>query len=145
MQRVSSAKVASEGVWVGEIATGLLVYLGVAAGDAEPDADYIARKIAGLRVFRDAEGKMNLSLAQVAGSVLLVSQFTLLGDVRKGNRPAFDGAAPAELARHWYEAVAERLRSLGIQVATGRFQTHMEVSSTNDGPITILLDSRKLF
>ena len=130
---------------MGQIGHGLLVLLGVARTDDETAAAYVAEKIAGLRVFEDAAGKMNLSVAEVKGSVLLVSQFTVYGDVRRGKRPSFDAAAPPEQARRLYEQTVERLRALGIRCETGIFQATMEVELVNDGPVTILLDSEKQF
>ena len=122
-----------------------MVLLGVAHGDTDSDARYIADKIAHLRVFTDAEDKMNLSVLEVGGSVLLVSQFTLYGDARNGRRPSYIEAARPEKAAHVYELVAKLLRGHGLTVATGEFQTHMQVSLCNDGPVTLLLDSDKLF
>lgn len=145
VQRVASASVSVEGVVVGEIGRGLLVLAGVADGDGPADIEYIASKVAGLRVFRDAADRMNLSVGEVGGSVLVVSQFTLLGDVRRGRRPAFDGAAPPASARRLYEALIERLAGSGVPVHGGRFQADMQVALVNDGPVTILLDSRRLF
>lgn len=145
VQRVTEASVTVAGKTVGTIENGFMVLLGVEQGDTEKDALYLADKLAGLRVFEDEEDKMNLSLTQVGGSILLVSQFTLLGDVRHGKRPSFTKAAPPQEADVLYEKVAERLRQLGITVAQGQFQTHMFVSLVNDGPVTILLDSHKLF
>jgi D-tyrosyl-tRNA(Tyr) deacylase len=129
----------------GRIQRGFLVLAGVADDDEDKDALWIAEKIAGLRVFEDSDEKMNLSLADVQGAVLLVSQFTLFGDCRKGRRPSFVEAARPEKARALYEKLAENLRQLGLVVETGIFQAHMEVRLLNDGPVTLLLDSRKLF
>jgi len=134
-----------DGELTGQIAGGLLVLLGVAQNDCESDADCLAEKIAGLRIFEDAEGKMNRSVLDTGGAVLAVSQFTLFGDVRKGKRPSFDGAARPELARRLYEHFVARLRALGVRCETGRFQETMEVELINQGPVTILLDSKKLF
>ncbi len=145
VQKVTEAAVTVAGETVGQIGQGLMVLLGVEQGDTEKDALYLADKMAGLRIFEDDEDKLNLSLAQAGGSILLVSQFTLLGDVRHGKRPSFTKAAPAAEADALYEKVADRLRQLGINVETGRFRTHMLVSLVNDGPVTILLDSHKLF
>ncbi len=145
VQRVSQAQVAIAGEVVGHIGPGLLVLLGVAAGDGEEDARQLADKIVSLRVFEDEEGKMNRSLADVQGAMLIVSQFTLLGDCRKGRRPSFDAAAPPELARSLYERFVSLVGGQGIEVATGRFREMMQVQLTNDGPVTLLLDSRKLF
>ncbi len=145
VQRVSRASVKVEGKSTGEIALGLLVLLGVGQEDAEKDADYLAEKIAGLRIFEDDAGKMNLSVMDVGGAVLAVSQFTLFGDVRRGKRPSFDAAARPERARELYEYFVEGVRSLGLRCETGRFQATMQVELINDGPVTILLDSRKQF
>jgi len=145
VQRVSRASVKVEGKSTGEIALGLLVLLGVAHEDAENDADYLAEKIAGLRIFEDDAGKMNLSVIDIGGAVLAVSQFTLFGDVRRGKRPSFDAAARPERARELYEYFVERMRSLGLRCETGRFQAMMDVELVNSGPVTILLDSKKLF
>ncbi len=145
VQRVTEASVTVEGKTVGSIGSGLMVLLGVEQGDTEKDGAYLAEKLAGLRIFEDEAEKMNLSVQQVGGSILLVSQFTLLGDVRHGKRPSFTQAAPPREADALYEDLADRLRQKGIPVETGQFQAHMEVSLVNDGPVTILLDSRKLF
>jgi len=145
IQRVSRASVSVDGKIVGQIGQGLLVLLGVSRTDAESAADYLAEKIAGLRIFEDSAGKMNLSLAEIKGAVLLVSQFTLYGDVRRGKRPSFDAAVPPEQARKLYEYMVERLRALGINCQTGVFQAMMQVELVNDGPVTILLDSEKGF
>jgi D-tyrosyl-tRNA(Tyr) deacylase len=145
IQRVSQAKVTVDSEIVGEIGRGLLVLLGVATSDTESDADYMAEKLAGLRIFEDHEGKMNLSVADVHGAILAVSQFTLYGDVRKGRRPSFDAAARPEQAKKLYECFVEKIRAAGLQCETGRFQAEMKVELTNDGPVTILLDSTKLF
>lgn len=145
VQRVSRASVTVAGEVCGEIGRGFLVLLGVAAGDGLEDARLLARKIAGLRVFEDAAGKMNLGLAEVGGRVLVVSQFTLLGDCRKGRRPSFDAAARPELAERLYLDFVAAVRELNVEVATGRFQQHMEVDLVNDGPVTLLLDSRGEF
>lgn len=119
--------------------------VGVADDDGPADIEYVTSKVAGLRVFRDAEGRMNLSVRDVGGALLVVSQFTLLGDVRRGRRPAFDSAAPPSSARTIYEALLGRLRSEGVPVMSGQFQADMQVSLVNDGPVTILLDSRRAF
>jgi len=129
----------------GEIGPGILVLLGVSKGDAEPAADYLVEKIIGLRIFEDAEGKMNLSLQDVSGAVLVVSQFTLYGDVRRGRRPSFDAAARPEDAKRLYEYFVEKVRAAGLSCQTGQFQAMMEVELVNSGPVTILLDSEKLF
>jgi D-tyrosyl-tRNA(Tyr) deacylase len=145
IQRVCEASVTVDQAVVGRIDRGFLVLVGVADPDGEKDALWIAEKVAGLRVFEDPDGKMNLSLADVQGAVLLVSQFTLFGDCRKGRRPSFVEAARPEKARALYEKLADNLRQLGLSVETGTFQAHMEVRLLNDGPVTLLLDSRKLF
>jgi D-aminoacyl-tRNA deacylase len=145
VQRVSRAKVTVDGEVAGEIRPGLMVLLGVGHGDSEADAVYLAEKIAGLRVFEDSSGKMNLNVSEVGGSVLAVSQFTLYGDVRRGKRPSFDGAALPDLARSLYEFFVEQLRNSGLRCETGRFQEMMSVELVNEGPVTILLDSRKAF
>ncbi len=145
VQRVSSAAVVVDGREVARIGTGLAVLLGVREGDGEKEADYIAAKIAGLRIFDDAEGKLNLSVADCGGAVLLVSQFTLYGDCRKGRRPSFTRAAEPGEAERLYELVVQRLTERGLVVQTGRFQQVMDVSLVNHGPVTILLDSEKTF
>lgn len=145
VQRVSRAKVVVSGEIAGQIGLGLLVLLGVGQDDTEADASYLAEKIAGLRVFEDAEGKMNRGLQDVAGCVLAVSQFTLYGDVRRGKRPSFDAAAPTEKARQLYDFFVEQIRAAGLRCETGRFQEMMKVELVNEGPVTILLDSRKTF
>ena len=145
VQRVSSAHVIVDGETVGQIESGLLTLIGVERGDEERDVNYTIDKIAGLRVFEDADGKMNLPIAEAGGAVLAVSQFTLLGDVRKGRRPSFITAADPETGNRLYEQVVNGLRNKGLQVETGKFQTDMKVHLINDGPVTILLDSRKLF
>jgi len=143
LQRVSSARVLVDTREVGAIDRGILALVGVEQGDGQPDIDYIARKIRDLRIFEDPEGRMNLSLGDVSGAVLVVSQFTLLADCHKGRRPSFLAAAPPAEAKARYEAVAERLRQDGVPVATGEFQAVMQVSLVNDGPVTVLLDSRR--
>jgi D-tyrosyl-tRNA(Tyr) deacylase len=145
IQRVSRAKVTVAGEITGEIGGGLLVFLGVGRQDTEPSADYLADKITGLRIFADDAGKMNRSVVDVAGSILVVSQFTLYGDVRKGKRPSFDDAAPPEMARRLYEHFVERVRAAGLRCETGRFQEMMKVELVNEGPVTILADSEKGF
>ena len=145
VQRVSRASVRVGGVLTGEIGKGLLVLLAVAENDNEADADYLAEKIAGLRIFEDDAGKMNLSVADAGGAVLAVPQFTLFGDVRRGKRPSFDAAARPEQAKTLYEYFVERIRAGGLRCETGRFQETMEVELVNSGPVTILLDSKKLF
>ncbi len=145
VQKVTEASVTVEQQEISRIGQGFLVLLGVEAGDTEKDAAYLAEKIAGLRVFEDADDKMNLSLMDTGGAVLLVSQFTLLGDVRHGRRPSFTKAAPPEAADALYAKVAALLQDKKIPVALGKFRAHMQVALINDGPVTILLDSRKLF
>ena len=145
VQRVSRAKVSVRGEIVGSIERGLLVLLGVGTTDTRTDADYLADKIAGLRIFEDESTKMNLSVADVGGTVLVVSQFTLYGDMRRGRRPSFDGAAPPTAARELYEYFVEKIRGTGLICETGRFQEMMQVELVNDGPVTILLDSTKTF
>ncbi len=145
VQRVARAGVEIDGRQVARIGRGLLVLLGVGEGDGEPEADYMARKMADLRIFEDEEGRMNRSVTEVGGAVLLVSQFTLYGDCRKGRRPSFSHAAAPEQAERLYELVAARLRDAGLEVGTGRFQEMMQVELVNDGPVTILLDSDRAF
>ena len=145
VQRVSHAKVSVNGEVTGEIGRGLLILLGVASSDAPADADYLADKIVGLRIFEDSSGKMNLAVAEVGGALLVVSQFTLYGDVRRGKRPSFDGAAAPQAARQLYEHFVEKVRAAGLRCETGRFQETMQVELVNEGPVTILLDSAKTF
>jgi D-aminoacyl-tRNA deacylase len=145
VQRVSRAQVTVNEWVAGEIGLGLLVLLGVGREDTEDDVSYLAEKIAGLRVFEDGDGRMNLNVMDVGGSVLAVSQFTLYGDVRRGKRPSFDSAAAPDVARRLYELFVERIRTAGLRCETGRFQEMMQVELVNEGPVTILLDSRKLF
>ena len=145
VERVSRAKVTVNGWISGEIGMGLLVLLGVGQEDTDTDANYLAEKIAGLRIFKDHDGKMNRSVQEVGGSVLAVSQFTLYGDVRRGKRPSFDAAAPPEHARRLYELFVERIGEAGLRCETGRFQEMMQVELVNEGPVTILLDSGKAF
>lgn len=145
VQRVHRADVVVRGEVVGAIGHGLLVYLGAAEGDVAADLDYVVGKIAGLRVFPDDDGKMSRDVASIGGGVLVVSQFTLFGDVRRGRRPSFDGAAPPAIAEQLYRDVIARLRALGLVVAEGRFRAEMNVRSEVDGPVTILVDSRRLF
>jgi D-tyrosyl-tRNA(Tyr) deacylase len=145
IQRVNQAQVQVGDEICGQIAAGLVVLLGVAAEDTPEDARQLAEKIAGLRIFDDEQGKMNLSLADVAGAMLVVSQFTLLGDCRKGRRPSFVAAAPPERADTLYQTFVAAVAELGIQVATGRFRQHMQVTLTNDGPVTLLIDTRREF
>jgi D-tyrosyl-tRNA(Tyr) deacylase len=143
IQRVTGAQVTVDGEVIGKIANGLLVLLGIARTDTATDAGYLAGKIAGLRIFDDEKGKMNLAMADVKGSMMVVSQFTLYGDVRRGKRPSFDDAAPPQQARDLYEHFVERIRAAGLICETGRFQAVMQVELVNDGPVTILLDSAK--
>ena len=141
IQRVSSATVEVDGQVVGRIGRGLLVYLGVGKGDSEQDAEFMAEKIANLRIFADDEGKMNRSVLDIAGQVLLVSNFTLQGDCRKGRRPGFDGAAEPAIAERLYDKTAQLIAEKGLKVAKGVFGANMQVSSINDGPVTFVLDS----
>lgn len=145
VQRVSDAKVAVGERITGAIGPGLLVLLGVEQGDGPTDVQYVASKIRDLRIFADADGKMNRSVLDLQGGVLVVSQFTLAGDARNGRRPSFATAAPPQIARALYEDVVRELTASGLRVATGEFQAMMQVSLVNDGPVTILLDSRKTF
>jgi D-tyrosyl-tRNA(Tyr) deacylase len=143
LQRVTGARVTVADREVGAIGRGIVALVGVEQGDAPADVDYIARKIRDLRIFEDADGRMNLALGDVGGAVLAVSQFTLLADCRKGRRPSFLAAAPPAEAKASYDALVELLRRDGVAVATGEFQAMMQVSLVNDGPVTILLDSRQ--
>ncbi len=145
IQRVLEAEVKVGGESVGKIAQGLLVYLGVGKGDAEKDAEFMADKLANLRIFADEAGKLNLSVRDIGGGILLVSNFTLQGDCRKGRRPGFEAAPEPQLAEQLYEKVAELIAGHGIDVQKGVFREYMHVSSTNDGPVTFLLDSTRLF
>ena len=145
VQRVTSARVTVDGRVTGEIGAGLLVLLGVEQGDGPPDVQYMVSKIRDLRIFPDEAGKMNQSVLDQQGAVLVVSQFTLSGDARSGRRPSFASAAPPEIARALYEEVVRELKTSGLRVATGEFQAMMQVALVNDGPVTILLDSRKTF
>ena len=142
IQRVSSASVTVAGEVVGSIDQGMLVLLGVADGDQEEDLQYVLEKTTGLRIFEDDAGKMNLSVVDVGGAMLVVSQFTLLADTRKGKRPGFNAAAPPEIANRFYEQFAALVGQREIEVAMGRFGTNMQVSLVNDGPVTIIIDSR---
>lgn len=144
LQRVTRASVRVNGETVGQIDRGLLALVAVAAGDGSDDISYIASKIRDVRIFPDGDGKMNRSVIDANGAVLVVSQFTLMGDVRKGRRPAFDAAESPDRARETYEALLAELRRLNLPVEAGVFQTHMDVELVNDGPVTILLDSRKV-
>jgi D-aminoacyl-tRNA deacylase len=143
LQRVTSASVSVHGRLVGEIGAGLVALVGVAKDDAPADIGYIASKIRDLRIFGDEQGRLNRSIVEAGGGVLVVSQFTLLADVRKGRRPAFDEAAPAEMAKRMYESLVEELRANGLRVETGVFQAMMQVSLVNDGPVTLWLDSKR--
>jgi len=145
VQRVRRASVTVSGEVVGAIGPGLLVLLGVGQNDTEVAADYLADKVAGLRVFEGEAGRMNRAVGEIGGAVLVVSQFTLFGDVRRGKRPSFDGAARPESARQLYEYFVDKLRAAGLRCETGRFQEMMQVELVNDGPVTILLDSEKTF
>jgi len=145
VQRVKEAEVAVEGAVVGRIGPGLLVLLGVAAGDGPKDGEHLAEKVANLRIFDDERGQMNRSLLDVAGEILVVSEFTLLGDARRGRRPSYIDAAPPEEAKRLYELFAAEVRGLGLRVETGVFRSTMDVGLVNSGPVTILLDSRKAF
>ena len=145
VQRVASASVTVAGEVTGQIERGFLVLLGIATDDKQEDLISLAQKVIGLRVFEDADGKMNLSLSEVGGAMLVVSQFTLYGDCRKGRRPSFIDAARPEVAEPLYRAFVAEVRGQGIAVETGRFQTEMQVSLVNDGPVTLLIDSRKQF
>jgi D-tyrosyl-tRNA(Tyr) deacylase len=145
VQRVTRAKVNVENKVVGEIKNGLVVLLGVARDDSEADAEYLAAKVASLRIFDDEEGKMNRSVKDIDGGVLIISQFTLYGDVRRGLRPSWFEAAAPELAQPLYELFIAQVRNMSIEVASGSFRSMMQVELVNDGPVTILLDSRKQF
>lgn len=145
VQRVSRCEVSAADCFRSSIGPGLLVYLGVAAGDGEADLDYLVDKISGLRIFPDAAGRMNRSVLEQGGEVLVVSQFTLCGDARRGRRPSFSGAAEAERAKALYQELIARLRAAGLRVSGGRFRAHMQVAAVNDGPVTILLDSARTF
>ncbi len=143
VQRVSWAKVEVDGTVTGAIDRGLLVYLGAGKGDGDVERAYVLSKIANLRIFENDEGKMDRSVVDIGGAILVVSQFTLYGDVRRGRRPSFDGAMEPEQAERVYDQFVEDARALGITIATGRFRADMKVSSLNDGPVTILIDSAK--
>ena len=144
VQRVSRAQVTVSGEICARIGTGLLVLLGVAEDDTDAEARQLAYKIAGLRIFEDDQGKMNLALADVGGAMLVVSQFTLLGNCRRGRRPSFTAAAPPEVAERLYAVFVETIAAAGIEVATGRFRQHMQVELVNDGPVTLLLDTKEM-
>jgi len=145
IQRVGEARVEAEGKVIGRIGPGLLVYLGVGKGDSEADVQFMAEKLANLRIFADEAGKMNRSVIDIGGGVLLISNFTLHGDCRKGRRPGFDAAADPALAEGLYRKVAQVIAQQGVPVETGSFGAHMHVTSLNDGPVTFLLDSSRLF
>lgn len=143
IQRVAWAKVEVDGEVTGAIDRGLLIYLGAGKGDGDEDRAYVLSKVLGLRIFENEQGKMDRSVVEVGGALLVVSQFTLYGDVKKGRRPSFDAAMPPEEAERAYEAFVRDARAQGIRVETGRFRAHMRVSSLNDGPVTIWIDSAK--
>jgi len=145
LQRVTRASVSVAGEVVGGIGRGLVIFVGVASGDTEKDVNYLAPKIVNLRIFPDDEGRFNLSALDIKGELLVVSQFTLLADTRKGRRPSFVEAAPPAQAEELFERFVEQARATGLKVATGRFQQYMQVEIHNDGPVTILLDSREKF
>ncbi|HVP11047.1 MAG TPA: D-aminoacyl-tRNA deacylase [Phycisphaerae bacterium] len=145
IQRVSHAEVRVEGKPVGRIERGLLVYVGVGSDDTQEDAQYLAEKIGHLRIFSDAEGKMNLDVSQAGGAILVISNFTLLADARKGRRPEFTRAAEPDTANELYELLCEKLAGSGVMVRKGQFRAMMSVDSVNDGPINLLLDSKRLF
>jgi len=145
VQRVTEASVTVDGEIIGSINAGLLVLLGVGEDDVERDLDYLVEKVVGLRIFQDENDKMNLSLMDVGGELLVVSQFTLYGDVRKGKRPSFSSSASPDIGNQYYEEFIKRTRSLGIKTQTGSFGAHMDVKLLNNGPVTILLDSKKTF
>lgn len=145
VQRVSEASVTVENTVAGRIGQGLLVYVGVASDDTAEDLDYLVDKIANLRVFNDADGKMNRSVLDIRGGILVISAFSLQGDARKGRRPSFDAAARPELAQTLYDQLCDRLAATGLHIARGVFRAHMDVASVNDGPICILLDSKRGF
>jgi len=145
LQRVTRASVSVDGEVVGRIGQGLVVFVGVASGDTEKDAQYLVQKMVNLRIFSDEEGRFNLSALDTKGELLVVSQFTLLADTRKGRRPSFTEAAPPAQAKEMFERFVEQARSTGLRVQTGRFQQYMQVEIHNDGPVTILLDSKRRF
>lgn len=141
VQRIKGAKVSVDGEVVGEAARGLCLFLGIAVGDSPASADFLAAKVVELRIFEDESGKLNRSVKDIAGEILVVSEFTLYGDAAKGRRPSFSRAAPPEEARRLYDYFVARLAASGLRVATGRFQTHMDVSLVNDGPVTLMLEN----
>lgn len=143
LQRVTGASVGIDGETVGQIGQGLVVFVGVAAGDTEEDIDYLVNKLTNLRIFSDEEGRFNRSVLDIGGQLLLVSQFTLLADTKKGRRPGFSGAAPPEEASHLFDELVKKTRASGLKVDTGRFQAYMAVEIHNDGPVTIMLNSRE--
>jgi D-aminoacyl-tRNA deacylase len=143
LQRVTAAHVTVEGKVVGKIGHGLVVFVAVANDDTSDDTDYLVRKIVELRIFEDTDGKFNLSIFDVSGELLLVSQFTLLANTRRGRRPGFTDAAPPEIAENLFNQFVEQVRTTGLKVETGKFQTHMHVAIINDGPVTIMIDSRE--
>ncbi len=145
IQRVTRAQVSVDERVIGNIGEGLVVLLGVARQDSQADVDYMVNKITQLRIFPDDDGKMNRSLLDAGGQMLVVSQFTLLGDARKGRRPSFIAAADPAEGNAWYEQFVQQVRALGVEVATGKFQAHMLVELVNDGPVTLLVDSDKTF
>jgi len=145
LQRVTRASVSVDGEVVGRIGQGLVVFVGVASGDTEKDAQYLVQKMVNLRIFSDEEGRFNLSALDTKGELLVVSQFTLLADTRKGRRPSFTEAAPPAQAKEMFERFVEQARATGLRVQTGRFQQYMQVEIHNDGPVTILLDSKQRF
>lgn len=145
VQRVSQASVSVAGSRVGEIGLGILAFVGIGQDDGKTDLEWLAAKLTGLRIFEDSEGKMNRSLIDVKGKLLLVSQFTLFGDCRRGKRPSFSEAAPPEIAKELFDQLVEYIRQQGVTVETGQFQAEMDVSLVNNGPVTILLDSKKSF
>jgi D-tyrosyl-tRNA(Tyr) deacylase len=145
VQRVKRAEVRVEGRTVGRVGAGLLVLVGIERTDTREDGEALAERIVNLRIFDDAQGRMNRSLLETGGGLLCVSQFTLCGDCRKGRRPSYDQAAPSDIARALYDLFLESLRALGVRVETGQFQAMMDVELVNDGPVTLLLDSKKVF
>ncbi len=145
VQRVKKCSVQIDGITSSSIESGLLAYLGIERGDKREDLEYLARKLLGLRIFEDSRGKMNLSVQDQKKEIMIISQFTLLGDTRKGNRPSYNNAEDPEKAKILYLDFIDKIRSSGIKTGNGSFQTHMEISYINDGPVTILLDSNKNF